>query len=103
LAVVWARGRNEMRPWGTAMILVFALLCAAGTSPAECTKANAIDVVQLPDATNELMCLQVGMSTVASLAIQPRSGEYWKFVCAGEEPSSVVARAQHPDGLKRID
>jgi hypothetical protein len=84
------------------MILVFALLCAAGISPADCTPTSAIDVVQLPDATNELMCLQVGMSTVASLAIQPGPGEYWKFICTSDS-KSVVARAQRPPGPRRTD
>jgi hypothetical protein len=75
------------------MILVFALLCAAGTSPAECTKANAIDIVQLPDATNELMCLRTGMFAVAPLAIQPGHGEYWKFVCSRESQPAAIANS----------
>jgi hypothetical protein len=76
------------------MVSVFALLCAIAVPPAECTKVTAIDVVQLQDASNPLMCLQDGMATVASLAIQPGPGEYWKFVCIIGERASVVADTQ---------
>jgi hypothetical protein len=36
------------------MISVIALLCAATVARGECVQENAIDVIQFPDATNEL-------------------------------------------------
>lgn len=36
------------------MVSVAALLCAAGIAPAECTQDNAIDVIAMSYAGNEL-------------------------------------------------
>jgi hypothetical protein len=52
------------------MISFIALLCAAGIAPADCTQANAIDVVAMGRAANALSCMQDSMMTLASLAIQ---------------------------------
>jgi hypothetical protein len=64
------------------MASVYALLCAATLAQSDCGVANAIDVVRLPDTANEQNCWQGAMATLASLAIQPDSGEYGKIVCA---------------------
>lgn len=77
------------------MISVYALLCSAALLHSVCTPLTAIDVVRLPDADNELSCLRDSMVTVASLAIQPKSGEYWKFVCS-RGTSAVVDNAKEP-------
>jgi hypothetical protein len=74
------------------MVSVVALLCAAGIAPAECTQDNAIDVIAMSHAPNELFCLQDSMMALASLAIQAGPGEYWKVVCsASRERISIVA------------
>jgi hypothetical protein len=74
------------------MISVYALLCAAALSRADCTTDTAIDVIRMPDATNELACARDSMMTLASLAIQPQAGEYWKIICAHDE-LPVVAKS----------
>jgi hypothetical protein len=67
------------------MVSVVALLCAAMMAQSDCSVDNAIDVIRLPDATSELNCVQGAMATLASLAIQPTNGEYWKIMCARPE------------------
>ena len=74
------------------MLSVVALLCAAGIAPADCTQDNAIDVVAMGRAANELSCIQDSMMTLASLAIQAGPNEYWKVVCVSpRERFSIVA------------
>ncbi len=74
------------------MVSVVALLCAAGIAPADCTQANAIDVIAMGSAANELSCMQDSMMTLASLAIQARPNEYWKVVCVSpRERISIMA------------
>jgi uncharacterized protein YraI len=63
------------------MVSVVALLCAAMIPRAECTSQNAIDVIGMGDAANELVCMRDSMMTLASLAIRAGPGEYWKVVC----------------------
>jgi hypothetical protein len=79
------------------MVSVYALLCAATLLRSECTTATAIDVMRMPDANNELACLQGSMMTLASLAIRPEGGEYWKVVCAHNGDLPNVAGSQQPD------
>jgi hypothetical protein len=67
------------------MVSVVALLCAAMIAQSDCSVDNAIDLIRLPDATSELNCVQGAMATLASLAIQPANGEYWKIMCARPE------------------
>ena len=63
------------------MVSVVALLCAAVIPRAECTSQNAIDVIGMGDAANELVCMRDSMMTLASLAIRAGPDEYWKVVC----------------------
>jgi|SRR5215470_18811175 len=79
------------------MVSVYALLCVAALARSECSPATAIDVVQMPDAENELMCLQGSMMTLARLAVQAEAGEYWKVVCTQRAVRPNVAETQQPD------
>ena len=63
------------------MVYVYALLCAANLVRSDCTTETAIDVISMPNAANELVCLQGSQMTLGSLAIQPQTGEYWKVIC----------------------
>jgi hypothetical protein len=73
------------------MMLIVALLCAAGIAPADCTQDNAIDVIAMSEAPNELFCMQDSMMALASLAVQAGPNEYWKIVCAGpQRPGPVL-------------
>jgi hypothetical protein len=73
------------------MVSVVALLCAAGIAQADCTRDNAIDVVAMGSAANELSCMQDSMMTLASLAVQAGPNEYWKVVCvASRGPAPVL-------------
>jgi hypothetical protein len=78
------------------MVSVVALLCAAMMAQSDCSVDNAIDVIRLPDATSELDCMEGAMATLASLAIQPTNGEYWKIRCARPEEIEIdIARRNH--------
>jgi len=74
------------------MVSVVALLCAAGIAPADCTRENAIDVVAISNAPDELSCMRDSMMTLASLAVRPEPDAYWKVLCeASRERISIVA------------
>jgi hypothetical protein len=76
------------------VVSVVALLCAAGIAPADCTQDNAIDVVALSHADNEIMCMQESMTALASLAVQAGPNEYWKIICArsGIHPPVLIGQ-----------
>ena len=84
------------------MVTVYALLCAASVAGSDCAIENAIDVIPLPAVESDLNCLQDSMVTLASLAIQPTAGEYWKVMC---KPSSLteqeIARQPRPTHYPR--
>src|SRR5262245_18567186 len=63
------------------MVSVYALLCAAAVAQSDCSGENAIDVIRTPNAENSLNCLQGAMMTLATLAVQPTEGQYWKVIC----------------------
>jgi hypothetical protein len=74
------------------MLSVVALLCAAGIARADCSQENAIDVIEMGQAANELSCMQDSMMTLAALAIRAGPDEYWKVTCVfPREPVSIVA------------
>jgi hypothetical protein len=80
------------------MVSLVALLCAAGIARSDCSPDNAIDVIPLPAADNEMICLQQSMMTLAALAIRAGPGEYWKVVCvSAADKSPPVAQAPQPD------
>ena len=82
------------------MLSVYALLCAAAVARGDCSVDNAIDVIRMPDAANELNCLEDTVVTLAALAIQPNSGEYWKVVCA--RPGKIeIEIARHNRSLEQ--
>jgi hypothetical protein len=64
------------------MISVVAFLCALSLSPAECGRATAVDVIALPDAPNELMCLRDAQATLADLAIRADAEHRWIVKCS---------------------
>ena len=73
------------------MVSVVALLCAAIIPRSDCMGHNAIDVIQMGDAANEIVCMRDSMMTLASLAIRAGSDEYWKVVCmAADAPGSLL-------------
>jgi len=77
------------------MVYVYALLCAANLLRSDCTTETAIDVITMPNAANELVCLQGSQMTLGSLAIQPQTGEYWKVICTRDKadlPSLAESR-----------
>lgn len=76
------------------MIKVVALLCAATIPRGECTSQNAIDVIQMPDAANELVCMRDSMMTLAALAIRARPDEYWTVVCMAPGAAGPVLVGQ---------
>jgi hypothetical protein len=84
------------------MVSVIALLCAAGIAPADCTQDNAIDVIAISSAANELSCMQDSMTALASLAIQARPNEYWKVVCLGPRERISILAGQNEDTQDQV-
>ena len=86
---------------GNSMISVVALLCAAAIARSECTEQNAIDVIQVSDAADELSCMRDSMMTLASLAIRAGPDEYWKVVCAATTRQKPILVGKQEDGAGR--
>jgi hypothetical protein len=72
------------------MVSVVALLCAAGIACGDCSPENAIDVIHMPDAANELACMRDSMMTLAPLAIRAGPDEYWRVVCVRPHRSGPI-------------
>jgi hypothetical protein len=83
------------------MVWVVALLCAAAIPRPECTSRNAIDVIRMADAANELACMRDSMMTLASLAIRAGADEYWKVVCLAPDAAGSVLVGQGEDWTDR--
>jgi hypothetical protein len=67
-------------------IVILIFLCAASTTPADCDKSSAIDVMLGPEVENEIMCGREAQETLALTAIRPRDGEYIKISCVRRRP-----------------
>lgn len=65
------------------MFKVLILICAMGTSPADCQAYNAIDVIQGPDSGDEDACGLNGQAFLARIALSTphRDDEYVKVSC----------------------
>jgi hypothetical protein len=79
------------------MVSVVALLCAAMIPRSDCTSENAIDVLRMGDAANELVCMRDSMMTLASLAIRAGPDEYWKVVCVAPDTPGPVLVGRRDD------
>ncbi len=64
------------------MVSVVAFLCALALSPSECSRATAIDVIALPAAPNDLVCMQGAQMTLAELAIRADAEHRWIVKCS---------------------
>jgi hypothetical protein len=66
---------------------ILILVCAMSVDHEACQPDTAVDVVQGPKVTNELMCGLLGQTTLAGTALAPRPGEeYMKIVCTRHAP-----------------
>ena len=83
------------------MVSIVALLCTAAIARSECTKENAIDIVQMPAVADELSCMRDSMTTLASLAIRAGPDEYWKVVCVAPDRSGAALVTNRDDGADR--
>ena len=65
------------------MYKVLILICSLGTSPAECQAYNAVDVIQGPEAFDEVDCGLHGQAYMAQIALGAphRDDEYVKVSC----------------------
>jgi hypothetical protein len=82
------------------LVWVYALLCGVHLNAADCTLDTAVDAIRFPDARDEQACARRGMMTIASLAIQARPDEYWRFVCL---PAPPVREAAGPSDRAATD
>lgn len=80
--------------------VVYILLCAASTAPADCDRTNAIDVAIGPQASNELMCGLGAQEMMAQTAIRPKDGEYFKIACVRRK---VVPEIDEAEGKSARD
>jgi hypothetical protein len=78
------------------------LLCTVGIAAAECTQDNAIDVIAMSQAPNELFFMQNSMMGLASLAVQARPNEDWKFVCIGPQIPGPVLVGERDDAQDQV-
>jgi hypothetical protein len=79
------------------MVSVVALLCAAGIARGDCSPENAIDVIHMSDAADELACMRDSMMTLAPPAIQAGPDEYWKIVCVRTQRSAPILVGERTD------
>ena len=65
------------------MFKVLILVCAAGMAPRDCQAHNALEVVQGPEARNEIACALQSQAYFAQTALgrNLRPGEYVKIRC----------------------
>jgi hypothetical protein len=84
------------------MVSVIALLCAAGTAPADCTRDNATVVIAMSQVPHELFCLQDSMMALASLAVQAGPNEYWKVVCVDPRERISIVAGQSTDAQDQV-
>ena len=65
------------------MFKVLILVCAAGMAPRDCQVNNALQVVQGPEARNEIACALQSQAYFAQTALgrDLRPGEYVKIRC----------------------
>jgi hypothetical protein len=65
------------------MFKVLILICSVSMSPPECQADNAIDVIQGPDSSSEVMCGLHGQAYLAETALgtRHREDEYVKVKC----------------------
>ena len=68
------------------MIRILILLCAAGTSPADCSRATAVQVLRAPERVPLTRCPIVGLQWQASMAGMVREGEVVRIVCGRPLP-----------------
>ena len=79
--------------WETArMVSVFALPCATTIARSNCSKENAIDVLKLSEATDELSCMRESMLVLAALAIRAGPDQYWKVICERVATTGPIAQ-----------
>ena len=63
------------------MLRTIVLICAASTSPADCTPTTALDVLAFPPE-RAAICGAASQETVARMALRPDPGvSYAKTVC----------------------
>src|SRR3972149_409923 len=76
------RGRCP-RGAGMPMFQVLILLCSATLSPPHCQPHTALEVINGPEAQNEVMCGLHGQAFAAQHAMSHplHEGEYFKLVC----------------------
>ena len=63
------------------MISVVAFLCALALSPAQCSRATAVDVIALPAAPDRESCMRTAQVTLAELAVRADDQHRWIVKC----------------------
>jgi hypothetical protein len=68
------------------MFAILILVCSMSLDHAACQPDTALNVVQGPKVSNEMMCGLFGQTMLATTAVKPRPGEeYLKIVCTRGE------------------
>lgn len=64
------------------MFKVLILVCSMNLSPADCQADTAVQIIDGPDAANEVQCGLYGQAYIAGApGVGPRDGEYVKIRC----------------------
>jgi hypothetical protein len=69
------------------MISVVAFLCALALSPAQCSRATAVDVIALPAAPDKESCLRNAQFTLAELTVRADAEHRWIVKCGSGSQS----------------
>jgi hypothetical protein len=61
--------------------VVYIFVCALSTSPSDCDRRTAVDVLLGPEASNEITCGLGAQEMIAQTAVRPHDDEYLKIAC----------------------
>jgi hypothetical protein len=80
------------------MLTAIILVCSIVITPelGDCNRANAVYVLQLPEAGNPIMCMLHGQAYLAATVIgrELRADERVKIICEGGKRHARAARAE---------
>lgn len=77
------------------MFQILILVCAVGVAPTDCQPETALDIINGPSATSEMICGMHGQAYVAQTSLRPHTdGEYVKIKCLHPAKKAAMARPE---------
>jgi hypothetical protein len=74
------------------MFKILILICSVNLAPAECQVNTALDVIDGPEASSEVLCGMHGQAYIAdtALGVRPHEDEYVKVRCTRSSIGKTV-------------